>query len=415
MLERATGSIEAEVAINGATQAAFGGLLQSIVETTDFGNVQGNAFVVDDSAFNFDHSADPNNQNQDKPTAKIEGTLSSDGDSDWFQVNLTNGQQFFADIDGGFDMGVSVDIELKVFTVFNGNLINFVSSFDTTTTDTGSVSTFDPRLTFTAFQTGTYFIKLDDSRPGGPGSAGDYTLYLSKSTDVQASAQQTVQVTGDTDGDGVADPGETVTVTTVIDNAGTEDARNVVLNQTLQGMTFVDGTINVSPLAFDDTYQAIGNIGLTVDAAAGVRANDLEFTGTGFDPLFDAIADTTITVATGPTNGALTLNADGSFVYNPDVGFSGTDTFTYTITDDAGLSTTGTVTVEVQNVIWVIDDTTAGGANLGTLADPFRSLGAYNAAVAAGGANAPGAGDIIFLDAGDDGTYDGGIVLRSLA
>ena len=229
---------------------------------------------------------------------------------------------------------------------------------------------------------------------------------------VTIDASQTVQVTGDTDGDGEADPGETVTFETIITNNGTDDANTVVLHQVLDGMIFVDGSINVSPLAFDDTYQAIGNVGLTVDAANGVRANDLEFTGAGFDPRYDAIADTTIALDTGPANGTLTLDADGGFTYNPNVGFSGTDTFVYTITDNAGLMTTGTVSINVQNVIWFIDDTAGSAApGTGTQADPFTSLGAFNAAVTAGGATAPGDGDIIYLDGGDDGTYNGGIAL----
>jgi Esterase-like activity of phytase/Bacterial Ig domain len=36
---------------------------------------------------------------------------------------------------------------------------------------------------------------------------------------------------------------------------------------------------------------------------------------------------------TNPANGSLTLNADGTFSYTPNAGFTGTDTFTYTATD----------------------------------------------------------------------------------
>ena len=39
------------------------------------------------------------------------------------------------------------------------------------------------------------------------------------------------------------------------------------------------------------------------------------------------------TVVTGPANGALTLNADGSFSYTPDANFSGTDSFVYPASD----------------------------------------------------------------------------------
>ncbi|MGQ9409910.1 Ig-like domain-containing protein [Mycolicibacterium gilvum] len=43
----------------------------------------------------------------------------------------------------------------------------------------------------------------------------------------------------------------------------------------------------------------------------------------------------TITDYTQAANGVVTLNADGSFAYTPEDGFSGTDTFTYTVSDEA--------------------------------------------------------------------------------
>ena len=39
--------------------------------------------------------------------------------------------------------------------------------------------------------------------------------------------------------------------------------------------------------------------------------------------------DPTFGGATGPANGMLALNADGSFTYTPDAGFEGEDTFSY--------------------------------------------------------------------------------------
>lgn len=44
---------------------------------------------------------------------------------------------------------------------------------------------------------------------------------------------------------------------------------------------------------------------------------------------------------------AITINANGFFSYVPPVGFEGTDTFQYSIKDDAGLMTTATVTLNV--------------------------------------------------------------------
>ena len=49
-------------------------------------------------------------------------------------------------------------------------------------------------------------------------------------------------------------------------------------------------------------------------------------------------------------NGSLTLNADGSFVYTPNAGFCGTDSFTYTATDGHATSAPATVTITVYSV-----------------------------------------------------------------
>ena len=45
----------------------------------------------------------------------------------------------------------------------------------------------------------------------------------------------------------------------------------------------------------------------------------------------------------------LTLNADGSFTYTPDAGYSGSDTFTYRATDGFLTSTTATVTITITS------------------------------------------------------------------
>ena len=58
----------------------------------------------------------------------------------------------------------------------------------------------------------------------------------------------------------------------------------------------------------------------------------------------------TAVLVTGPTNGTLTLNADGSFTYTPTDNFIGTDSFTYTANDGALNSNTATVTINVTTV-----------------------------------------------------------------
>ena len=56
----------------------------------------------------------------------------------------------------------------------------------------------------------------------------------------------------------------------------------------------------------------------------------------------------TVAVAAAPAHGKLDLKPDGSFVYTPERGFSGSDTFTYTLTRNAVTGSPGTVTLIVQ-------------------------------------------------------------------
>ncbi|MFT5786937.1 MAG: VCBS repeat-containing protein, partial [Ascidiaceihabitans sp.] len=58
-------------------------------------------------------------------------------------------------------------------------------------------------------------------------------------------------------------------------------------------------------------------------------------------------------VATDPSNGTVTINEDGTFSYVPDADFSGTDVFTYVVTQGSGstaVSDTGQITVSVSAV-----------------------------------------------------------------
>jgi hypothetical protein len=74
-----------------------------------------------------------------------------------------------------------------------------------------------------------------------------------------------------------------------------------------------------APIPAIDNYSTGEDVPLVVDASLGVLANDL-------NPEGGAI---TAEVVTGPANGSLSLNADGSFNYTPAANFHGTDTFTY--------------------------------------------------------------------------------------
>src|SRR4051812_30434353 len=72
----------------------------------------------------------------------------------------------------------------------------------------------------------------------------------------------------------VATQGETLTYTVVITNRTSNALTGVAFSDVLDpNTTLIPGSINTSPLAFADTFAAVGNIQITI-AAPGVLAND---------------------------------------------------------------------------------------------------------------------------------------------
>lgn len=103
---------------------------------------------------------------------------------------------------------------------------------------------------------------------------------------------------------------------------------------------------NAAPVAVDDGYSVVAGNTLTVNGA-GVLANDADSDG-----------DTRVAaLLSGPSSGTLQFNADGSFIYTPAAGFSGTATFGYSINDGWGGSDSATVTITVTNAAPVVGTT----------------------------------------------------------
>ena len=132
------------------------------------------------------------------------------------------------------------------------------------------------------------------------------------------------------------------------------------------GETTVSITVNSvadAPLPYNDAYSTGEDVTLTASAEMGVLAND-------FDPQDLPL---TATLVSGPANGALTLNADGSFSYTPAANYHGTDSFTYVANNgvEDGPLMTATIVVQPLNdaPAAVNDDYTADvGGNVSTTA-----------------------------------------------
>ncbi|HQZ39052.1 MAG TPA: M36 family metallopeptidase [Vicinamibacterales bacterium] len=93
------------------------------------------------------------------------------------------------------------------------------------------------------------------------------------------------------------------------------------------------------PTSVDDAYVGAFNTALMV-AAPGVLANDNSNGG--------GAMSAQVVSGSGPTNGSLTLNADGSFSYTPNGGFVGADGFSYRASNGNGPSTPAFVGITVS-------------------------------------------------------------------
>jgi serine protease AprX len=94
---------------------------------------------------------------------------------------------------------------------------------------------------------------------------------------------------------------------------------------------------NRAPVAGGDAWSVAAASTLTV-AAPGVLGNDSDPDGNSL----------TAVLVSGATKGSLTLQANGSFVYAPNSGFAGTDSFSYRAFDGTLYSASATVAITVQ-------------------------------------------------------------------
>ena len=134
---------------------------------------------------------------------------------------------------------------------------------------------------------------------------------------------------------------------TYLANDGSEDSQTATVTLTVT-------PVNDAPTAVDDTYGVDVDGTLSVNVEAGVLANDADVDG---DTL-------TVALASDVTNGTLSLAADGSFTYTPTVGFHGTDSFSYTVSDGDLVSGPADVNITVDAIDLLqfrLEVTTVGG------------------------------------------------------
>ena len=315
------------------------------------------------------------------------------------------------DDDGTTEEGTEVVIDVTDNDTDSDGTIDDTSVTITDGPDNGTVNcvdnscTYDPDPGFVGTDTFTYEVCDDDgdcdtaivrvtvTAANEPPIAQDDSASTDQDTDV------TIDVTAnDTDSDGTIDD-TSVTITDPPDNGDVICTDN---NCTYDPGPLFVGTDNFTYEVCDDdgdcdtatvTVAVIDPAGpnnppLAADDSASTDEGDpvvITVLSNDIDPDGDTI---TVTSATNGTNGTTTVNGDGTVTYTPAGGFTGIDTFTYTVCDDDGTPLCDTATVTV---------TIAGPGNLRPIANDDSATTTQDNAVPI---------DVTANDTDADGTID---------
>jgi VCBS repeat-containing protein len=187
--------------------------------------------------------------------------------------------------------------------------------------------------------TGEAYVLAEDT-PLVVGAAG----ILTNDTDVDGPALSAILVAGPANGVLVLNADGSFTYTPNADFNGpdsfTYQASDGAAASAITTVTLTVNPVNDAPVAGSDVYTVLEDGTLTVGAGAGILANDADVDG----PALSSV------LVSGPANGVLTLNADGSFTFTPNADFNGLDTFTYRATDGTLQSGLATVTITVTGL-----------------------------------------------------------------
>jgi hypothetical protein len=139
-------------------------------------------------------------------------------------------------------------------------------------------------------------------------------------------------------------------------NAGYHGADSFTYTASDTGGTSAPATISITvnqlataPVAQNQSVSVTAGATLTITLTASTTSED---------PLVFA-------TTSSPTNGTLT-GTGANLVYTPNAGYSGSDSFTFTATDDGTMSNTGTITVTVNPVVAPTPEVTSNNFSSGS-------------------------------------------------
>ena len=268
---------------------------------------------------------------EDTPFADTVATNDSDPDGDTLTYALLPG--------GPTNGAISINPDGS-FTYVPDTSFNGLDSFDYQVTDADGQ---------TATATATISIGAVDDPPAVTTPLADLVNLDSETISVDV-------------GGAFSDPdiGDTLTFTaTGLPPGLTLDPTSGIVTGTIDSSASAGGPYTVEVTATDSTGLTNSDTFIwTINNPAPVANDDFETTpedttisSTVVTNDNDLDGDTlTYTLLSGPANGSVALNPDGTYSYTPNLDFNGTDTFTYTMTDVDGANSTATVEITITPV-----------------------------------------------------------------
>ncbi len=290
-------------------------------------------------------------------TVTVEGDVKAANDS----ATTDEGEAVTIDVLG------NDDADAEITRIVTGPLNGTVSIV-------GGQIVYTPDAGFTGTDTFTYEV----TDPDGNLATATVTVTVNEVKDDEVKAADDSVTTGE---------GEAVTIDVLNNDDADAEITRIITGPSNGTVSIVGGQIVYTPDAGftgTDTFTyevtdpngnlATATVTITVKDDSVKATNDKAVTDEGeavtIDVLSNDDSDATLTgVLTEPSNGTATI-VNGQIVYTPDIGFTGTDTFTYQVTDPNGNLATATVTVTVNDVNKppvAVDDSASTGCNAITI------------------------------------------------
>ncbi|GAA0544346.1 hypothetical protein GCM10010172_27390 [Paractinoplanes ferrugineus] len=249
-------------------------------------------------------------------------------------------------------------------TDLNGQTLS-IASVDQPATGEGTVTISGDQVTYlpdATFQGTTSFHYVVSDGNGGT-DTGTINITLAGSAPVAVTDTATVAYGGNVTIDALANDadnnGDPLTITSVDQPAhgSTSVVSGEIVYQAPTGFSGPDTfTYHISD---NHGNTATGTVTVTVGNGRPTAGPVTATTGTNTAKTIDVLAAAsdpnagdhlTVTGITTPAHGTVERNADGTLTYTPTTGYSGADTFTYTVSDGhPGGSASNTVSVTVNN------------------------------------------------------------------